>query len=198
MLGSVTGAVGCSAARASEVDSAPQSLYSDEGELMLPRDYREWIQLGTSLGLTYGPAAPAEGSPRLFDTVFVSPAAHAAFLAAGTWPDETVLVLEVRRSYTPESVQAGSLVAGDIVAIEAEVKDRPRYGGSGWRFFSFDSPSGARLDRASPIDMSAPCYSCHVENTAVDNTFVQFYAPLFEVAQQLGTIRPDWDPKRHF
>src|SRR5947209_5496918 len=31
----------------------------------------------------------------------------------------------------------------------------------------------------------AACYACHRNNTAVDNTFVQFYPTLFEVAKRL-------------
>ena len=40
------------------------------------------------------------------------------------------------------------------------------------------------------------CYSCHKEHTAVDNTFVQLYPTLFEVAQRRGTVKPTYDPTR--
>ena len=33
------------------------------------------------------------------------------------------------------------------------------------------------------------CYSCHSENGAVDNTFVQFYPTMLEVARKMGTLR---------
>ena len=39
-----------------------------------PTDYREWVFLSSGLGMTYGPAGPADasGNPR-FDNVFVTP-----------------------------------------------------------------------------------------------------------------------------
>ena len=36
--------------------------------------------------------------------------------------------------------------------------------------------------------------ACHKNNTAVDNTFVQFYPTLFEVAERRGTIKPTYNP----
>ena len=49
---------------------------------------------------------------------------------------------------------------------------------------------------AMPTPPTASCYACHRDNTAVDNTFVQFYPTLFEVAQRLGTVKPTYDPAR--
>ncbi len=36
------------------------------------------------------------GDHHMFDNVFVNPAAYQAFVKTGTWPDKTMLVLEVR------------------------------------------------------------------------------------------------------
>jgi hypothetical protein len=40
------------------------------------------------------------------------------------------------------------------------------------------------------LPRSADCYSCHLEHGAVDNTFVQFYPVLMEIAKGKGTFRP--------
>ena len=37
-------------------------------------------------------------------------------------------------------------------------------------------------------------YIAAAANTAVDNTFVQYYPTLFEVAKRLGTVKPTYDP----
>ena len=197
VLASFALAIVCSRAQADD-RSLCGPEYAQDGQLILPSNYREWYHASTSLGLTYGPAAPPPDAPQLFDTVYVSWAAYHAFVQTGTWPDGTMFILELRQSYTPEAVQVGSLVPGDIVAIEAEVKDLGRFGGNGWRFFSFSGPQGTIADTAAPIESNASCYACHAANTAVDNTFVQFYPPLMEIAEQFGTIRPDWDPTRAF
>jgi cytochrome c553 len=39
------------------------------------------------------------------------------------------------------------------------------------------------------IPATAACYSCHAEHGAVDNTFVQFYPTLLDVAKEKGTLR---------
>jgi hypothetical protein len=40
-----------------------------------------------------------------------------------------------------------------------------------------------------PLAKSMACYSCHAERAAVDNTFVQFYPTLIDVAKREGTFR---------
>ena len=63
-----------------------------------------------------------------------------------------------------------------------------------------DTSSSARRRRPwSPRRRSrrrASCYACHATHTAVENTFVQFYPTLFEVAREKGTIKPTYDPNR--
>ena len=40
----------------------------------------------------------------MFYNVFVNPTAYHGFLATGTWPDKTVMVLEVRGADSPISI----------------------------------------------------------------------------------------------
>lgn len=194
----------CSDARADDHDlSGP--TFNRQGELLLPSNYREWINVTSSLNLSYDsetdPNAPppdpnAPPPPSIFQNVFASPAAYQAFKRTGTWPDRTMLIIEIRRAVTNATVREGALVQGPIVTYVADVKDRWRYGGNGWRFFSFSDQQGNIVDQAAPLDQSATCYACHSEHAAVDNTFVQFYPALFEIATQKGTIRPELGSRR--
>ncbi|WP_435009468.1 cytochrome P460 family protein [Tundrisphaera lichenicola] len=169
--------------------------YAGDGRLVRPPDYREWAFVTSGLGMTYGPAkADDERSPR-FDNVFVSRPAYREFLKSGTWPDRTMFILEVRQAQSNVSINNGGRTQGEIVAIEAAVKDRTRYPEGGWAYFSFDGPEGP-ADSATPLPSSASCYKCHEEKTAVDNTFVQFYPTLFDVAKRHGTVKPTYDPGR--
>ena len=61
---------------------------------MFPENYREWVYLSTGIDMNYRPDAGMGHS--MFDNVFVNPEAYKAFQATGTWPDKTMLVLEVR------------------------------------------------------------------------------------------------------
>ena len=166
--------------------AAPQ--YSGAGQLLLPKEYREWIYLSSGLGMTYGPAASEPSDPR-FDNVFVNPASYRAFLETGRWPDKTVFILEVRRSVGKGSINNGGHYQGDIVSIEAAVKDEARFPHK-WAYFGF-----GRGAQASPAPATSSCNSCHGRNAAVENTFVQFYPVLLEVAARKGTLNPAYTGK---
>jgi hypothetical protein len=169
--------------------------YSSDGKLIRPLDYREWVFVTSGLGMTYGPAKAAEGQPPRFDNVFVTRLAYREFLKSGTWPDKTMFILEVRRGEEEVSINNGGRTQGELVAIEAAVKDRGRYPEGGWGYFTFDGPKGL-VDAAAALPASASCYSCHKDHGAVDNTFVQFYPTLFDVAKRRGTVKPTYDPTR--
>jgi len=143
--------------------------------------------------MTYGPAQVAADQLQMFDNVFVTSDAYREFLRSGTWPDKTMFILEVREAQTNVSINNGGRTQGDVMRIEASVKDRARFPNGGWAYFSFDGPQGLAASTA-PLPTTAPCYTCHSMNTAVDNTFVQFYPTLFEVARRLGTIKATYDP----
>jgi len=163
-------------------DEGPQ--FTADGQLIRPKNYREWIYLSSGLGMTYGPAADAarDNNPT-FDNVFVNPAAYRSFLETGKWPDKTIFVLEVRASESKGSINNGGHYQSGMVTIEAEVKDEKRFPGK-WAFFA----PGKTGSEAKMIPLSASCYSCHSEHGAVDNTFVQFYPTLLEVAKSKGTL----------
>src|ERR1700727_920121 len=82
------------AANESTENSLRPPMYSEDGRLLLPENYREWVYLSTGFDMSYSPMAMT--GHHMFDNVFVEPGAYKAFIATGTWPDKTVLVLEVR------------------------------------------------------------------------------------------------------
>jgi hypothetical protein len=181
----------------SRAQTTPQGApaWSPSGQLERPADYREWVYLTSGLGMTYGPAQVAEGQHQMFDNVFVTPDAYRQFLRSGAWPDKTMFILEVREAQTNVSINNGGRTQGGVMGIEASVKDRARFPNGGWAYFSFNGAQGLATSVA-PLPTTASCYSCHKTNTAVDNTFVQFYPTLFEVAKRLGTISATYDPTR--
>lgn len=155
--------------------------YTADGKLILPADYREWVYLSSGLGMSYNPKALASPDP-MFDNTFVSPEAYQAFRKTGTWPDKTVIVLELRGSSDKGSIlQRGRFQSGDVQGMEVHVKDAAR---GGWAFYSFDdSPAPAKQ-----IPKTEACYACHSAHGAVDTTFVQFYPTLLPIARKHGTL----------
>ena len=170
------------AADRSAIGDGPR--FTADGQLISPKNYREWVYLSSGLGMTYGPATDAaRNSNPMFDNVFVNRGAYRSFLETGKWPDKTMFVLEVRASESKSSINNGGHYQSGTVTIEAEVKDEKRFPGK-WAFFGL----GGTASQAKMIPVSASCYSCHAEHGAVDNTFVQFYPTLLEVAKIKGTL----------
>lgn len=164
--------------------TAGAPVYAANGDLLPPRDYREWIYLTSGIDMSYSPKAMDMQGQSVFDNVFVNPAAWRSFLATGTWPDKTVMVLEVRGSKTKGSInQSGHFQDAGIMGFEIHVKDQARFPGK-WAFFEFDSPD----KNGTLVPQGAPCYTCHAAHAAVDTTFVQFYPTLLPIAKAKGTL----------
>lgn len=164
--------------------TAGAPVYAADGDLLPPRDYREWIYLTSGIDMSYSPKAMEMQGQSVFDNVFVNPAAWRSFVATGTWPDKTVMVLEVRGAKSKGSInQRGHFQDTGIMGFEIHVKDQARFPGK-WAFFEFDS-----LDKnGTLVPQGAPCYTCHAAHAAVDTTFVQFYPTLLPVAKAKGTL----------
>ena len=162
-----------------------QPRFLADNELARPENYREWIYLSSGIGMSYNPSANPAGNPNPpFDNVFVTPSAYRSFLQTGTWPEGTLFVLELRGSASEGSINRGGRFQQQLLGVEVEVKDSKRFPGK-WAFYEF----GRSAASAKPLPTTAGCYSCHAQNGAVDNTFVQFYPTLVDVARQKGTLR---------
>jgi hypothetical protein len=157
--------------------------YAANGDMLPPSNYREWIYLSTGIDMSYSPNA-MQMDHSVFDNVFVSPGAYRSFLATGTWPGKTVMVLEVRSAKNKGSInQRGHFQDTAIMGLEVHVKDEKKFPGK-WAFFEFDSPQ----KNGTLIPEKAPCYTCHAAHGAVDTTFVQFYPTLLPIAKEKKTL----------
>jgi hypothetical protein len=155
--------------------------YTRDDQMILPKDYRQWVFLSSGINMTYGPNAGTAANPH-FENVFVNPAAYQVFLKSGTWPDKTALIIEIRDSDSKVSINKDGRVQTNFSFAEAHVKDSSR---GGWAFYAFHD--GAQ--QATLIPKSAACYSCHEQNGGADTTFVQFYPTLIEIAKNKGTYK---------
>lgn len=168
---------GLTAAAVSRAAPAASPLaYTADGKMVIPKDYRTWVYLSTGVDMAYLEGPPP--SQHTFDSVFVDPAAYAAFQKTGTWPDKTVMILEVRKGQSRGSINKAGVFQTDRVGVEAHVKDVARFK-SGWSFFN-----GA--GGVQPQDSG--CNKCHEAHGAVDTTFVQFYPTLLPTALEKKTL----------
>jgi cytochrome P460 len=161
--------------------SANSPVYTADGSLKFPQQYREWVYLTSGVDMSYSPNMNMEHS--MFDNVFVNPEAYKAFLQTGTWPDKTILVLEARMAGSKASINKnGHFQTAEIMGREVHLKDEARFPGK-WAFFNVEDGVTGKL---LPKEMN--CYSCHEQHAAVDTTFVQFYPTLLEIAKKKNTL----------
>jgi hypothetical protein len=166
-----------------EPTAAP--IYTSDGQLRFPENYRDWIYLTSGFDMSYNPAMNMDH--HMFDNVFVNPDAYRSFLQTGTWPDKTMLVLEVRGAQSKGSInKAGNYQGITLMGLEVHVKDEARFPGK-WAFFGFGDNKTATM-----TPQTAECYSCHANHAAVDTTFVQFYPTLLPIATAKGTLAPSY------
>lgn len=190
MAGAMVSYVGVLSLTTTAQARADGPQYVNGDNLLRPADYREWVFVGSGLGMTY--EGDSGGGSTTFSNVFVNPAAYRAFMETGTWPNGSVFVLEFRRSRTEGAPNTGGRYQTELVGLEAEVKDS-RFP-DGWAFYNFRLKSEATVigDSAPPLagaDVER-CVECHTKQTAVERTFVQFYPTLLDVARQKGTVKP--------
>jgi hypothetical protein len=168
--------------RQSGIPTSSGPEYTSDGQLKFPEHYREWVYLTTGFDMSYSPAA-MQMDHHMFDNVFVNPEAYKAFVETGTWPDKTVMMLEVRKGEGRGSInKSGNYQGTEVMGMEAHVRDEARFPGK-WAFFGFDEGKTGKM-----VPTSASCYTCHADHAAVDTTFVQFYPTLLPIATAKGTL----------
>jgi len=169
-------------AAAPSVSGPNAAQYTVDGKLLRP-NYRQWVFLSSGLGMNYNPDTGGEAHPA-FTNVYAAPEAYNSFLETGTWPDKTVLVLEIYSAATNGSINRSGHFQQELMGLEAHVKDTSRKGDA-WKFY----PLGAAGASAAALPDGNMCTQCHVKHGAVENTFVQFYPTLLEAAKRKGTVK---------
>ena len=152
---------------------------------MRPTDFREWmfrhLRARHDLQPAHRRRAHAQLHKRLREPVFVS-RVHEDGSSGPTRRCSFSRFARLRAR--GRSTRAGTF-SRTSWSIEASVKDEARFPGK-WAYFDFGrdmKPQVAALPRTER------CYACHADNGAVDNTFVQFYPTLLEVATKMGTVK---------
>jgi Cytochrome P460 len=153
----------------------PEPRFDANNELVRPQGHREWMFVGSSLGLSYQEGQQQNREPN-FHNVYIQPASYQQFQKTGKFPDGTVLVMEVFSAASRESINRQGHFEGRSIGIEAAVKDSSRFSEK-WAYFSFIGEGGAPKKTAKAFPQQA-CWSCHNEHAATDNVFTQFYPVL--------------------
>jgi Cytochrome P460 len=174
-------------------DRAAAPKYTKDHELILPTGYHTWVFVGADLALKYN-SGLAEADPRKrertrheedeygdFHNIYIDRAAYDHFLKTKTFPDPTVLVMEVFRAEKKDAdgILKGGQFQGKRIGLEAAVKDSKRPGGEvPWAYYIFQADEDQRPAGSAPAMPDAACYDCHKKHASTDNVWVQFYPAL--------------------
>jgi hypothetical protein len=162
-----------------------QPRYMKDGALERPEDFRKWVFVGSSLGLSYA-KHPKYEKDQLFHNVYIIPTAYEHYARTGKFPEKTMLAMAVYRQVkkTEAPIDLQGSFAGDLVALELAVKDSSQFE-QPWAYFDFSpKPKEDSLRASAKPFPAAKCYDCHATHAADDNVFVQFYPVLRRLNDQ--------------
>ncbi|MCA9319910.1 MAG: cytochrome P460 family protein [Salinibacterium sp.] len=166
------------------------AVFDEDGRLLRPKGYREWIFVGAPLtpdDMNDGAAAFPE-----FHSVYIDRASYEHWKANGTWRDGTVFVKELVSVGTKVATSGNGYFMGRFSGVEVAVKDRKRFADQpgGWSYFRFtDENGGPPHATAKALPVSA-CASCHKASADDDLVFTQYY-PVLTAAKRFGIGRPE-------
>jgi hypothetical protein len=150
--------------------------YASDGALRLPDDYRRWVFVGASLGLSYSAGQPGM---EMFHETLMEPTAYQHFADTGTFREGTMLALLLHGTGEGEMPARRGRFAAEVHGVELAVKDSS-HRAEGWAYYNFGGMSGLRP--TAPAMPKESCYNCHVQHARRDNVFLQFYPLLAEAA----------------
>jgi hypothetical protein len=155
----------------------PAAVFEGKTTLLRP-EYRQWVFVGSSLGLNYAPNPPATVNPnaQLYHNVYIDPVGYREFVRTGKFPEGTIMILELASVEIKNEPGLQGSYQRNFVALEASVKDSSRFEG-GWGYFGFTERGGALKAKADPFPANS-CWSCHNQKAQTDHVFTQFYPVL--------------------
>lgn len=166
-----------------EVKIKPE--WNDKGELLLPKDFRQWVFIGAPLtpnGMNDGKANFPE-----FHNVYVQPEAFKAYRETGKWPVGTMMLKELQLVDDPKGEfpdgsryepSGRGYFPGPVNGVDVAIKDPKRFPKSkGWGYFNFNhsAPPYKAATAEEPIEK---CAQCHIDNAHEDMVYVKLYKPI--------------------
>jgi hypothetical protein len=153
--------------------------FTANGNLILPKNFNEWIYVGSPLtpdGLNAGKA----GFPE-FHNVYIEPGSYGIYKRTNVFPEGTILFKELQRldrSEFPDGSRTETsgrgYFPGALNGADVTVKDSRRFSATnGWGFFNFNH-SEPKLAEAT-LQPNDKCAFCHTAGAKKDMVWTQFY-----------------------
>ena len=158
--------------------------YTKEGDLILPKNFNEWVFVGSPLtpnALNGGKANFPE-----YHNVYIEPGSYEIYKKTGKFPEGTIFFKELQLTTQPAENPDGSRTEpsgrgyfpGKLNGADVTVKDTKRYADSGgWGYYNFNhhEPKAA----TAKVRPKSECAFCHIASAKKDEVWTQFY-PLLD------------------
>ncbi|WP_165840156.1 cytochrome P460 family protein [Motiliproteus coralliicola] len=158
---------------------ASPAEFNDSNELILPLDYREWVQVGANVSpneLNNGKAPFNE-----MRTIYMDRGAFQHWKKTGEFRTGTLLLKEVMGVERYKGLTGSGYAAGEVVAVAGMLKDPVKFADEpgNWGFFRYakleNSDLFQKTSKQLPTDK---CSGCHTSGAQDDMVFTQHYPVL--------------------
>jgi hypothetical protein len=157
--------------------------YTASGDLILPKNFHEWIYVGSPLtpnALNGGMA----GFPE-YHNVYIEPGSYEIFKQTHEFPEGTIMFKELQLTLPPAENADGSRTEpsgrgyfpGAWNGADVTVKDTKRYPEGGWGFYNFNHHEPKAP--TAKLKKTEECAYCHMASAKKDEVWTQFY-PLLD------------------
>jgi hypothetical protein len=157
--------------------------YTAAGELILPKNFHEWVYLGSPLtpnALNGGNA----GFPE-YHNVYIEPGSYRIFQETNKFPEGTILFKELQLTLPGENPDGSrtepsgrGYFPGKFNGADVTVKDANRFPETnGWGYFNFNHHEPKAP--SAKVKSKDECAYCHLAAAKKDEVWVQFY-PLLD------------------
>ena len=158
--------------------------YTATGELILPKNFHEWVYVGSPLtpnALNGGNA----GFPE-YHNVYIEPGSYEIFKQTHEFPEGTILFKELQLTLPAENSDGSrtepsgkGYFPGKFNGADVTVKDSKRFAETnGWGYFNFNHHEPKA--RTAKVKSKEECGFCHIANAKKDEVWTQFYPLLDE------------------
>ena len=186
VAGAVAVAAGTVAVAQSSNTSAPAKRYLPEynakGELLLPKNWRSWVFVGSPLT----PNALNDGKANFpeYHNVYIEPGSYEIYKKTGEFPEGTIFFKELQLTLKGQNPDGSRTEAsgrgyfpGPYNGADVSVKDTKRYPDTdGWGYYNFHHfEPKAKTASARPKN---ECAFCHMASAKKDDVWTQFYPML--------------------
>ena len=157
--------------------------YTADGDLILPKNFHEWVYVGSPLtpnALNNGKA----GFPE-FHNVYIEPGSYAIYKTTNAFPEQTIFFKELQLLLPAQNPDGSrtepsgrGYFPGPLNGADVTVKDSKRYADTGgWGYYNFNHHEPKAP--TAKVKPRGECAYCHMAAAKKDEVWTQFY-PLLD------------------